>query len=92
MRANVRRSMPVLLALESSAELRLASIVSSQITSLGATSTALALARIALGGIEFGKPMDAVYTAIRNAPQFAALITAIESALQGQRVSYSDGN
>jgi hypothetical protein len=87
---NTPTGQAILLALDAEGELRLAAVVSERTTQIGAASTAHALSRIALGGVELGNSIAVIDAAIRDAAHFAALTSAIESALHAERLSYAD--
>ena len=71
----------LVLALDSSGNILLASIVTTDQTTLSADSTALALVRIAIGDIPTAQTGAALDAAIRANTSYPSLVTAVQNAL-----------
>lgn len=79
------------LALDSTGTIRLAAMTSGGATTLSADSTALALVRMAIGGLPSGITANQANQAIRGAAEFPALVALIEGVLSSSLAPLESG-
>lgn len=80
----------MILAMDASGELRLAAMTSGPTTTLNADTTAVALVRIALGALPSGVTAAQANQEIRGAPEYAALVSAVDQAIKSGLTPLAD--